>query len=222
MRYKKDAPISIVIADDHDVYRDGLQLLLAREKTIQVLGQACNGKELIGIVKERQPDMVITDLRMPVLDGVGAVQQLSVLYPFIRSIALSVFDDEDLVIKVLEAGALGYVIKNAERGEIIDAIRTVHTGEPYYCLSTSTQFAKKISESSFNPYKLHTRAAFNEQEKKIIGLICEERSNKEIAAWLYMNTRTVERIRAMILDKMNVKTSAGIAIYAMKNELYPV
>ena len=220
MIYQLNSPVKVLIADDHDVYRDGLQMLLGKDRMIQVAGQASNGKELVKMAKKKQPDMIITDLRMPVMNGVEAIRELAVLKPLIRIIALSMFDDDNLVIEALEAGALGFVIKNARRGEIIDAVKTVNAGQPYYCLSTSTQLAKKISQSNFNPYRMHNPAAFNEKEKQIIHLVCDERSSKEIASTMEMNYRTVERIRADILEKMNVKSSAGIAIYAVKNELY--
>lgn len=220
MKYQLKEIVKVLIADDHDVYRDGLQMLLTRDKMIQVCGQAVNGEDLVKKAKKKQPDIIITDLRMPVMGGVEAIRELSVARPLIRSIALSMFDEEDLVIRALEAGAYGYVIKNASRGEIVNAIMTVHAGKPYYCLSTSSQLAKKISLCDFNPYRLRKAIAFNEKEKQIINLVCDERSSKEIADTMEMNYRTIERIRADILGKMNVKNSAGVAIYAVKNELY--
>jgi two-component system response regulator NreC len=214
--------IRVVIADDHDIYRDGLQLLLSKDPAIEVTGEAGNGKQLLEKVAELQPDIVISDLRMPVLDGVTAIQELTRLYPSVKSIALSTFDSEHLIVDALEAGALGYIIKNAQKGEIIDAINTVYDGHPYYCKSTSVRLVKMISNSKFNPYKQKEKELFSDKDKEIIRLICEEKSNKEIADRIFIGIRTVEGLRSRIMEKMNVRTPAGIAIYAIKNSLYRI
>ncbi len=220
MMHETRSLIKILIVDDHDVYRDGLQMLLEKDKSMVICGHATNGKQLIELARKKNPDVIITDLRMPVMNGVEAIRYLAGWNPWMGVLALSMFDDESLVIDALEAGALGYIIKNAQRGEIIDAVRTVYAGEPYYCLSTSAQLATKIAKSDFNPYHLRTPVAFDTREKQIISMVCNEWSTREMADSLAMNSRTVERIRAGILEKMRVKSAAGIAIYAVKNELF--
>jgi two-component system response regulator NreC len=214
--------IRVIIADDHDVYRDGLQLLLKKDPDIKVVGEADNGRTLLELVGKLDPDVVITDLRMPVMDGVSAIIEMNSAYPSVRSIALSTFDSEHLIVEALEAGAVGYIIKNAQKGEIIEAIKTVYDGHPYYCKSTSVRLVKMISDSHFNPYKIKENHLFTEKDKEIIKLICEEKSNKEIGEALFMSSRTVEGLRSKILEKMKVKTAAGIAIYAIKNALYKI
>lgn len=215
------ARIRVLIADDHDIFRDGLSLLLLKEPTIELVGDAANGKKLIQMAKELQPDIVLTDLKMPEIDGIEAIKTLKELYPTtIKAIALSSFDSDTMVIDALEAGAMGYIIKNADRGEIVDAIRMVYTGSPYYCKTTSGRLVKLIARSEFNPYKADTIKLFSDKEKEIIRLICEEKTSKEIGELLFMSSRTVEGHRVKILEKMNVKTTAGIAIYAIKNGIY--
>lgn len=214
--------IRVVIADDHDVYRDGLQLLLGRDPQLSVVGEAENGKQLLALLESTTADVVVTDLRMPELDGVSAIKEINTRYPKLKCIALSTFDSEHLIVEALEAGAMGYIIKNAQKGEIIDAIKTVHADQPYYCFSTSAHLVKMISASSFNPYKSKRFELFSEKEKEIIQLICAEKSSKEIGETLFMSARTVEGIRAKILEKMNVKTPAGVAIYAIKNGHYRI
>ena len=218
----EDNQIRVLIADDHDVYRDGLQLLLSREPEILVVGEAENGKKLLELLVRTKPHVVLTDLRMPVMDGVTAIGLINRDHPAVRSIALSTFDSEHLIVEALEAGALGYIIKNAQKGEIIDAIKTIYAGHPYYCKSTSARLVKMISTSNFNPYTIKEHLQFTEKDKEIIKLICEDKSNKEIGETLFMSTRTVEGLRSKILDKMKVKTAAGIAIYAIKNALYRI
>jgi DNA-binding NarL/FixJ family response regulator len=213
-------PIRLIIADDHEVYRDGLQLLLIKDDTIEVVAQANNGRQLVELAKQMRPDVIITDLKMPQLNGIEAIREITTQGGSVRMLALSTFDNENLIVEALEAGALGYVIKNAQRGEILDAVKTVYSGKPYYCLSTTPHFAKKISYSSFNPYPKPAKEEFTEKERQIITLICDEATNREIAKELYVNKRTIERIRAQLLEKMNVKTAAGLVIYAIKNGLY--
>ena len=212
--------IRIVIADDHDIYRDGLQLLLSKNPAMELVGEANNGQLLVQLVDELKPDIVLTDLRMPLLSGIEAIRKISKQYPATHCIALSTFDSEQLIVNALEAGAAGYVIKNSQKGEIIDAIMLVMNGEPYYCNSTSQRLIKLISKSYYNPYKNLQSVVFSEKELAIIRLICEEKSSKEIGEDLFMSTRTIEGLRAKILEKMKVKTTAGVAIYAIKNSLY--
>lgn len=214
------APIRVLIADDHDIFRDGLSFLLIKEPTLELVGDAANGKQLVQMSKELQPDIVLTDLKMPEINGIQAIKMLKDLYPTIKSIALSSFDSDSMVIDALEAGAMGYIIKNADRGEIIDAIRMVYAGSPYYCKTTSGRLVKLIARSEFNPYKKNTPKLFTDKEKQIIRMICEEKTSKEIGEALFMSTRTVEGHRVKILEKMNVRTTAGIAIYAIKNGIY--
>ena len=212
--------ISVIIADDHDVYRDGLLMLLSKDTMINVAGDAANGKQLVRLYKELRPDIVLTDLRMPELDGITAIREIMQLQPGAKIIALSTFDSDTMVTDALEAGAMGYIVKNAERGEITEAIRMVYTGNPYYCKTTSNRLIRLIAKSDFNPYKVPGLKLFSDKEREIIKLICEEKTSKEIGEALYMSPRTVEGHRTRILEKMNVKTTAGIAIYALKNGLY--
>lgn len=212
--------ISLVIADDHEIYRDGLCTLLAKDPQLQVVAEASSGKNLIETATQHQPDIVLTDLRMPVIDGVLAIASLTRNFPSIGCIAISSFDTEHMIVDALEAGARGYITKNAQRGEIIEAVKTVAGGYPYYCRSTSMRLAKLVSDSRFSPYQTEEPQQFSSKELEIVRLICQDKSNKEIGEALFMSPRTVEGIRAKILDKMKVKTAAGIAIYAVKHALF--
>lgn len=212
--------IRLIIADDHDIYLDGLRLLFSREPAIELVAEAVNGKQLIELSREYDPDVVITDLNMPVLDGIMAIREIVAAPEAPRVIALSTYDQEKRIVQALEAGALGYVIKNAQKGEIIEAVKMVYDGRPYYCLSTSAQLVKMIAKSSYNPYSISQASLFTPQEKQVITLICLERSSKEISATLFMSPRTVDSFRSRILAKMKVHTPAGIAIYAIKNGLF--
>ncbi|MGH2646231.1 MAG: response regulator [Ginsengibacter sp.] len=215
----KPEKIRVIIADDHDLYRAGLQMLLANDTEIEVVAEACNGRELIQCANQYTPDVIVTDLIMPGIDGVQAIKEIHKT-GIKRIIALSTFDSEHLIVEALEAGALGYILKNAQNGEIIEAIKTIYDYVPYYCKSTNSRLAIMISKSKFNPYTRVALDLFSEKEKEIIRFICEEKSSEEIGKILFMSKRTVDGIRAKILSKMNVKTSAGVAIYAIKNSIY--
>ena len=213
-------PIKIIIADDHAVVRDGLQMLLAKNPALQVVAEAQNGEQLIQMARQFEPDVILTDLKMPGTDGIQAIREIHAFNDRIRIVALSYFEREDMVVKALEAGAIGYVVKNAQRGEIEDAILTVYNFQPYYCRSTSTLLFNLIASSSFNPYQHKTAIEFTAREKEIIKYICAEKSSEEIADILCVGIRTVESDRRRINKKMNVRTPAGVALYAVKNGLF--
>lgn len=215
------APIRIVLADDHEIFRDGFRVMCNKIPSIQLIGEAEDGERLVEMVTVLQPDVVITDINMPRMDGVQAAKILNEAYPEIGIIALSMFDEEHLIVDMLEAGARGYLIKNAQKEEITEAIQAVFKNEKYYCTSTSIKLAKLIANSRTRNTKAQ-RVEFTEKEKIIIQYICQELSNKEIGEKLQLSKRTVEGYREKILEKIDAKNTAGIVVYAIKNEIYQV
>ena len=212
--------IKLVIADDHEIFRDGLKLMLGKQEDIVLVGEADNGKQLIALVEEQRPDVVLTDIKMPVMDGIEATKWLSEHYPDTGIIGLSMFNEDNLIIDMLEAGARGYLIKNADKNEVIDAIKTVYQQDTYYCRQTTGKLARMIANSKYNPYSRKPKIEFSDREKEIIELICQEFTNKEIGEKLFLSSRTVEGYRMKIQEKMGVKNSVGIVVYAMKHGLY--
>jgi DNA-binding NarL/FixJ family response regulator len=214
--------VKILLADDHEIYLDGLQAMLQKQPEIEVVGMAANGQECLNLSQTLQPDIILTDIVMPVMDGIALTKYLAVHEPHINVIALSMFNEDNLIIDMLEAGAKGYLIKNAHKSEILDAIHSVYKNIPYYCRSTTTRLARLIGQSRYNPNKGAHTVEFSEREKDIIRLICEEKTTKEIAEQLFMGSRTVEGYRIKILEKMQVHSVAGIVIYAIKNKMYKI
>jgi len=212
--------IRVVLADDHEIFRDGLRLMLQKHPEIELLAEAEDGRELIEHIKRLNPDLVITDIKMPRMDGVAATRHIVEHYPNIGIIALSMFDEDDLIIDMLEAGARGYLLKNADKNEMLDAIKSVYSGQAYYCRQTSGKLAQMVARSKFNPYRHQVKPIFNDREKEMIKYICEGLTNKEIAAKVFMSVRTVEGLRMKMLEKMDAHNTAGIIIYAIKNNLY--
>lgn len=214
--------IRIVLADDHEIFRDGFNVMLKKQKEIELTGEAENGLDLIELVGKVQPDVILTDIKMPRMDGIEATRILSQKFPHINIIALSMFDDEHLIIDMLEAGAKGYLLKNAHKYEILEAVKAVYYQETYYCHHTTHKLAEMIAKSRFNPYKQKKKIEFTNKEKEVIHLICRQFSNKEMANELKLSTRTIEGYREKIMEKMNARNTAGIVVYAIKNNIYRV
>lgn len=211
--------ISLVIADDHEIFRDGLTLMLSKQDTISLVGQASDGHELIELVNTLKPDIVLTDIKMPRMDGIAAAKHLLHQNPLMKIIALSMFEEESLIVEMLEIGAKGYLLKNADKKEILDAITTVHEGNIFYCKHTSARLASLIVKSKFDPNKKKSQALFTDREKEIITLICLQNTAQEIGDKLFISKRTVEGYRTKILEKMDVRNTAGVVVYALKNNM---
>ncbi len=211
--------INIVIADDHEIFLDGLALMLSRQPNFNICGRASNGVQLMEIVDREKPDIVLTDIRMPVVDGIQSTKQILAAYPAMGIIALSMFDEENLVVEMLEAGAKGYLLKNAHKDEIIDAINTVHQNKIYYCAKTSFLLASMIVRSRAGNAAQQPAVVLNDREKDIIKMICQQQTTQEIADKIYLSKRTVEGYRVKILEKIQAKNIAGVVIFALKNNI---
>jgi len=211
--------IRLIIADDHEIFRDGLALMLSKQEAVTLVGQASDGHELLQLVDETKPDMVLTDIKMPRLDGISGAKILLQRYPQLKIIALSMFEEEALIVEMLEAGAKGYLLKNADKKEILEAIITVNEGNIFYCKHTTAHLASLIVKSKFDSRLKGHSNLFNDREKDIIRLICRQHTAQEIGDLLFLSKRTVEGYRTRILEKMDVKNTAGVVIYALKHNI---
>ncbi|GAO44883.1 response regulator transcription factor [Flavihumibacter petaseus] len=215
-------PIRLIVADDHELLRLGFQTMLRKEKDILFIDEAQDGQELVQKAVLHRPDVIITDINMPRMDGIEATRQLQDILPNTPVIALTMFDEDSLIVEMLEAGAKGYIVKNTGKDEIISAIHTVISGEPYYCIKTTARLAGLIAGSKFNPLRKKARPEFTEREKEIILYLCQENSNKEIGEKLELSQRTIETHRERIFEKMDVRNLAGLVVYAIRNGLYKI
>lgn len=211
--------IKLVIADDHEIFRDGFKLLFKNQEHIVLVGEAADGVELIEVVNREKPDIVITDIKMPRIDGVEATRLLKEKHPNLGVIALSMFNDDNLIVDMLEAGAKGYLLKNTSKEELIQAAKSVYEGGTYYCSATSKKLSQLLFDSSYNPYK-HKHVNLTAKEKEIIILICKEYCNKEIASTLDLKVRTIESYRERIMEKIGSRNMVGIVMYAVKTKLF--
>jgi DNA-binding NarL/FixJ family response regulator len=157
---------------------------------------------------------------MPRMDGIGATKAICAKWPHIGVIGLSMHDEDDLIMEMLESGAKGYLLKNADKEEVIEAIQTVFEGDPYYCRSTNAKLTKLIAKTRYHTYNRSKKPEFNEKELEIIQLICHENTNKEIGEKLFLSVRTVEGYRLKILEKMQVKNSVGLVVYAIQHGFF--
>lgn len=210
--------IKVLIADDHLIFRMGLKKVLDPEERIKIIGEAENGVELMSAVNRLKPDVILTDIQMPVMDGVMATRELCKKQSNTRVIAMSVFGQETHIMEMLEAGALGYVMKSAGKQEILNAIDAVYAHRPYFCIESERQVAELIDKHQSN-YRDHL-VVFTEREKDIIQLICGGCTSKDVARKLYISQRTVEGHRTRIMQKMQVKSTPGLVTYACEKGLY--
>jgi len=216
-------PIRIVLADDHEIFRDGFKAMLKKQPSVELIGEASDGEELVEITRRLKPDVVVTDIKMPKMDGLQAAKILSAEFPNIGIIALSMIDEETLIIDMLEAGAKGYLLKNAHKTEIIEAIKAVNNDHVYYCDGTSARLTKMIAKSDKIPFNRKApKPELSQKEIDVIQLVCEEMTNKEIADRLNLSIRTIEGYRDRILEKIGARNSAGIVVYAIRNKIYNI
>jgi DNA-binding NarL/FixJ family response regulator len=210
--------IRVLIADDHVLYRNGLRTLLSQSRNIEVIGEVSNGQELLRSSIELSPDVVLTDISMPVMDGVLATKEITRKKLGCRVVVLSAFGKEEPILKMLEAGALGYVLKSADADEISEAIRTVYHHKPYFCREITEKLTEIVTRNYQLPPQLEIH--FTEREKEIMRLICRECTSKEIAFTLHLSKRTVEGHRTRIMDKIGAKSIAGIITFAVARGIY--
>lgn len=219
MTQKNYHEIKITIADDHETFRIGLRTIFETEKMFKVVDMVSNGNELLSSIRQNPPDIILMDIQMPKLDGIQATAKIRADFPDLGIIALSFREDEDSIIDMIDAGANGYLVKSALKTEIFEAIVTVYNGRNYFCSITNSKFINLLKNRNFNRHQMHSKPAFTERELQIIDLTCKELTANEIAVQLGVTKRTVETHRHNIQEKMDVRNSAGIIMFAIKNRL---
>jgi DNA-binding NarL/FixJ family response regulator len=218
----EEKKINVIITDDHKLFRKGIIALLEDFDFIGETNEASNGAELLALLAKIKtlPDVVLLDLRMPVMDGVEAHKQIRKLYPEIKVIILTMEDDEQYILHLISEGVNGYLLKNADPDEMEKAILKVVENGYYFSENISTLVVKGMLKKDTS--EAVPNLDFNERELQILELICKEFTAAEIAEELNLSVRTVEGYRQKLIDKAGVKNVAGLVIFAVKNNLFPL
>lgn len=208
------SPIKLFIADDHQMFIDGIKALLQDIKYIHIVGEANTGNEVLQKLKNTQVDIILLDIRMPDLNGIETATIISKSYPAIKILALTMYDDSNNITKMLKAGAKGYVLKNTSKDELIRAIQTLAEGNTFYSKQVVMDVVNKNTNENTAPVLKLTK-----REIEVIKLIVKSMTNKEIAAQLFLSELTVKTHRQNVMQKLDLKNTAGLVKFAMENNL---
>ena len=206
--------IKISIADDHDLFRSGLVELLKKQQDFNIISNVSNGRALILSLETNVPDVILLDLAMPEMNGFEALEKISKTHPQIRIIIISMHDDGNYIAKCAKYGAFGYLLKNADEEELIEAIHRVNNGKKYYNADISEKMIDKMVSPDDNLKKL------SKKESEILQFLTEGLTTKEIASRLYISTRTVETHRANMLKKLDARNTAELISKAASQKLF--
>jgi DNA-binding NarL/FixJ family response regulator len=209
--------IKVLLADDHKIIRDGIKSMLRAEQAIEIIGEASNGRELIDMLTELPADLIIMDVNMPEMDGFETTSYIARHHPSVKVLVLSMLDHERYITKMLEAGALGYILKNTGREELTHAIKTVASGNLYICSEIAINLLKRNHPIPVKyPLTSETSAAkLSKRELEVLQLLAEGLNNAEIADKLFTSKRTVESHRKNLLSKTESKNTAALIKYAL-------
>jgi len=199
--------IKLAIAEDHQALIDGMKVFLEYEEDIKIVGEASNGDRLLDIVRSKKPDVVLTDIRMPVMDGITAARHIKQEFPNCKIIAFSMFEQDEAIHQMQEAGANGYILKNSSLKKVIEAIRAVHKGETYFDTGIKGKETTVTDE-----------VPLSKREKEILKLVGEGKTSQEIANTLFIGKTTVDTHRKNILKKLNLQGKSELMRYSVEKK----
>lgn len=220
MKTENDEPIKVIIADDHVLYRAGVKTALSSKKDIKVIAEADNGSHLLNLLKGIQPDVILLDIQMPIMDGIATLPEVKKLYPKIKIIMLTMMDDQSMITKLMELGANSYLTKTSDSEIIYEAIKTCFEQEFYFNSLTNKALLNNLRQKNAPSVKLQQEdATLSDKEITVLRLMCEEKSTREIAEAVELSPRTIEAIRDKLKTKTGAKSTAGLIMFAVKNKL---
>lgn len=213
--------IKIAIADDHKIFRDGIKMALAGKENLKMLWEAEDGKDLMHKVAIKKPDVLLMDIRMPEIDGINAIEMLRKEYEDIKIIVLTMYDDQQMISRMMEMGANAYLTKTTDPEEIYEAILTCMNDDFYFnSLVNNAVMGKLIQKKNVRQhYGSTVPVNFNEKEIKILQLLAQDKTTEEISKIIFLSPRTIETIRQNMKTKVGAKTIAGLIMYGMRNKL---
>lgn len=214
--------IKVLLVDDHTIVRQGLRLLLDTQPDIRIVGETGEGREAIEKARQLMPDVILMDISMPGMNGLEACRRIRECCPGTRILALTMHDNEEYFFQALSAGAAGYILKKADPAELVSAIRVVYQGGaflyPSVAKSLVADFLRRVDSGE-------ERANFDgltEREREILKLVAEGKTNREIASLLLISTKTADRHRANLMDKLNVHNRSQLIKYAIRKGIIDV
>ncbi len=213
--------IKIAIADDHKIFRDGIKMALSNKENLKILWEAEDGKDMMHKIEIKMPDVLLMDIRMPEIDGINAIQILRKEYQSVKIIVLTMYDDHQMISKMMEMGANAYLTKTTDPEEIYEAILTCMNEDFYFNdLVNAAVMGKLMQKKSVRQiYGDSLPITFSEKEIKILQLLSEDKTTEEISKQIFLSPRTIETIRQNMKSKVNAKTIGGLIMYAMRNKL---
>ncbi|MBS1948482.1 MAG: response regulator transcription factor [Bacteroidetes bacterium] len=218
MKRPESETIKVAIADDHTLFRAGVKIALSIKKDVELVAEADNGMQLLNLLKHVEPDVILLDITMPIMDGIQTLPEIRKLYPQVKVIILSMHNDQSMISKLMEIGANSYLAKNSDSETIYQAIKTCYDQEFFFNELTNKALLTglRTKRTDGHPYQ---DAMLTEKELTVLKLMCEERTTKEIADIVDISPRTVEAIRDKLKTKTGSKSMAGLVMYAIKNRI---
>ena len=208
--------LRVIIVDDHQMFIDGIKVLLEQEPTIHIVGEALNGKSLLSVLENEEADIVLMDIHMPVMNGIEATKIVHKKYPKIKVLMLTMHNTRQYITSMIAAGASGYILKSTGKEELIKAIETVHNGGTFYSADVTARvmesFRKKDRVDEFN-------LELTSREKDVLRLLAQDLTGMEIAKRLNISPHTVDAHRKNMLSKFNVRTTVGLVKLAIEHDL---
>ena len=216
----KTNEIKIIVADDHKLFRKGLMSILSDLPQVNVVAEAENGEQLLNTLKNTPADIVLLDLRMPLLDGYEVLGKIQSEYAAVKAIVISMFDAESHIVNAIESGAKGFLTKDSDPEEIAIAIESVYYNNFYFNeKSNSAMLNRLLKRSKISPQFNDNGTPLLETERNILKLICEELTSEEIAKRVFLSKKRVDAIRIELMKKIGVSNVAGLVLYAVRNNI---
>jgi DNA-binding NarL/FixJ family response regulator len=211
--------IKVLLAEDHTIVRQGLRSLLEQSDDIKVVAEAEDGREAVKKTELANPDVVLMDVSMPLLNGIEATRQIKKQCPDVKVLILTMHTTEEYILQILHAGASGYLVKKSAHQELLSAVRAVHKGHSYLSPSVSKKVVNDYIEKTKKAAKTSRYEKLTGREREVLQLIAEGKSNKEISELLYLSVKTVETHKAHLMAKLDIHTTAGLVKYAIQKRI---
>lgn len=212
----------VIIVDDHRMFREGLRFLLTELPNIKIIAEAENGIEFLNLLNDNKPDIILMDINMPEMDGIEATKKALKIYPKLRIIAITMFGDENYYYKMVQAGAVGFLLKKSGSDELAEAIEKVMAGSDYFSVDLLKSIILTLGSRKQVKTQENNILQFSPREQEVFELICEGLSAKEIADRLHISPRTVDGYKSKLFDKTGTQNTSSLIMMGIKNKLIEI